>query len=55
MDEWGFILTDDHFRTDLAGVYAVGDVRSKEMRQIINAAGEGATAAFMIEKDLKDY
>jgi thioredoxin reductase (NADPH) len=55
MDEWDFIITDDHFRTNIPGVYAVGDVRSKEMRQIINAAGEGATAAYMVEKTLKDY
>jgi thioredoxin reductase (NADPH) len=43
-DNSGFLVTDNEMCTNLAGVYAAGDIRSKRSRQIINAAGEGATA-----------
>jgi thioredoxin reductase (NADPH) len=40
-------------RTSVEGIYAVGDVRSKLLRQIVTAAGEGATAVFAVEKYLE--
>ncbi len=43
-DEYGFIITDTEMKTNLPGVFAAGDIRSKSFRQIVNAAGEGATA-----------
>ena len=49
VDEWGFIVTDTEMRTRLPGVFAAGDIRSKSFRQIINAAGEGATAELSAE------
>ncbi len=45
MDESGFILTDENMETNVKGVYAVGDVRSKNLRQIVTAVAEGAIAA----------
>ncbi|MBC8208921.1 MAG: thioredoxin-disulfide reductase [Desulfobulbaceae bacterium] len=48
-DEYGFIPTDGEMRTAVPGVMAAGDIRSKEVRQIINAAGEGATAVLSAE------
>ncbi len=51
-DEKGYLRTDDRMRTSVEGIYAVGDVRSKLLRQIVTAAGEGATAAFAVEKYL---
>jgi thioredoxin reductase (NADPH) len=48
-DEGGFIPTDLETRTTVPGVMAAGDIRSKEVRQIINAAGEGATAVLAAE------
>ena len=48
-DERGFIITDCEMRTELPGVFAAGDVRAKACRQIITAAGDGATAAYMAE------
>ena len=44
LDERGFIFTDENCRTDLPGIFAVGDVRVKQMRQISTAVGDGANA-----------
>jgi thioredoxin reductase (NADPH) len=51
-DDEGFIPTDLETRTAVVGVMAAGDIRSKEVRQIINAAGEGATAVLAAEQYL---
>jgi len=48
-DQYGFIVTDTEMRTNLAGVFAAGDIRSKNFRQVVNAAGEGATAELSAE------
>ena len=40
----GFVVTDDEMRTNIPGVMAAGDIRSKTVRQIVNAAGEAAVA-----------
>ncbi len=48
-DEFGFVITDDEMQTKMPGVMAAGDIRSKRVRQIINAAGEGAVAAIAAE------
>lgn len=44
-DPKGFVITDTEMRTSLPGIYAAGDIRSKLCRQVITAAGDGATAA----------
>lgn len=51
-DGGGFIPTDLETRTAVTGVMAAGDIRSKEVRQVINAAGEGATAVLAAEQYL---
>jgi thioredoxin reductase (NADPH) len=45
-DERGYVVTDAEMAASVRGYWAAGDVRSKAMRQIVNACGEGATAAF---------
>ncbi len=45
-DEKGYIICDDDMRSSAEGIFACGDVRKKGLRQIVTAAGEGATAAF---------
>ncbi len=45
LDKDGFIITDTEMLTNLPGVFAAGDVRSKLCRQVTTAVGDGATAA----------
>ena len=45
VDARGFVLTDCEMRTNLPGVFAAGDIRSKLCRQVARAVGDGATAA----------
>ena len=50
--EHGYIAADESTRTSLPGVFAVGDVRTKALRQIITAASDGANAAHFAEEYL---
>ena len=50
MDERGFIITDEDMLTNIPGVFAAGDVRSKRVRQIATAVGDGAIAGIMAER-----
>jgi thioredoxin reductase (NADPH) len=50
--ENGYIVTDEEMRTNIAGVYAAGDVRKKTLRQLVTSAAEGAVAAVQCEKYL---
>ncbi|MGT2960726.1 thioredoxin-disulfide reductase [Streptococcus caballi] len=43
-DDAGWVLTDDKMQTSLSGIFAVGDVRQKDLRQITTAVGDGAIA-----------
>ena len=49
----GYILVDEDMKTSLDNVYAIGDVRSKKIRQIVTAVNDGAIAALAIEKEMK--
>ena len=48
----GYILADESTRTNIPGVYAVGDVRTKALRQILTAAADGANAVHAAEEYL---
>ena len=54
LDTNGFIVTNSDFQTNLAGVFAAGDVRSGATMQIASAVGEGASAALAIRHYLDD-
>ncbi|MGT2934373.1 thioredoxin-disulfide reductase [Streptococcus castoreus] len=43
-DQDGWIVTDDQMRTSIPGIFAIGDVRQKDLRQITTAVGDGAIA-----------
>lgn len=52
LDEAGYIVAGESTKTNLSGVYAVGDVRTKAVRQIVTATADGAVAAHEIEEYL---
>lgn len=54
MDARGYIITDESMRTSREGVFAVGDVRSKELRQVSTAVGDGATGGVAAERYLAE-
>ena len=57
LNEQGWIPTNEHMETKVPGVFALGDVREKDLRQIANAVGEGSVAgqaAYNYYQDLKD-
>ncbi len=49
LDSAGYILADESTQTSLPGVYAVGDVRRKPLRQVVTAVADGAVAVHMAE------
>ena len=54
LDPGGYILAGENTETNIPGVYAVGDVRTKALRQIITAAADGANAAHFAEEYLTE-
>ena len=54
MDKSGYIPVNDRMETNLEGVYAVGDNRVKYLRQVVSAAGDGATAAVAAERYIEE-
>ena len=54
LDEGGYIVADESTRTGIDGVYAVGDVRTKPLRQVVTAVGDGAVAVHFAEEYLAD-
>lgn len=53
-DSNGRLMTDEHYQCAQPGLYAIGDVRSKEVFQIANAVGEGAAVVHAIQQYLKE-
>ena len=52
LDPHGYIIADESTRTNIEGVFAVGDVRTKALRQIVTAAADGANASHYVEEYL---
>ncbi|KLU63410.1 thioredoxin reductase [Peptococcaceae bacterium CEB3] len=52
LNEWGYVEADDEMRTDVPGVFVAGDIRSKTVRQVATAVGDGAVAAVNAERYL---
>lgn len=53
LDDNGYIIADETGKTSAAGFFAAGDVRTKELRQIITAVADGANAATSAEKYIR--
>ena len=52
VDSAGYIIADESTRTNIPGVFAVGDVRTKALRQVVTAVADGATAVHYAEEYL---
>jgi thioredoxin reductase (NADPH) len=53
LDEWGYVKTGEDMQTNIPGVYAVGDIRSKRYRQITTAVSDGTIASMAAAKELE--
>ena len=49
VDERGYVLTDEKMATNLPGIFAVGDVRQKPLRQVTTAVGDGGVVITAVE------
>ena len=54
LDASGYIIADESTKTNIAGIYAIGDVRTKKLRQIVTAVADGAMAAHEAEEYLAE-
>ncbi len=54
LDRDGYVVADETTTTNLPGVYAVGDVRTKPLRQVVTAVSDGAVAVHMAEQYLAE-
>ncbi|MDH4223065.1 MAG: thioredoxin-disulfide reductase [candidate division Zixibacteria bacterium] len=54
MDESGYIIANNKTQISIPGVFAAGDVRQKDLRQIVTATSDGAIAAVMAQKYLEE-
>ena len=52
IDAYGYIIADESTKTNIDGVYAVGDVRTKALRQVVTAVADGAVAVHFAEEYL---
>ena len=55
IDEYGYIIADETTKTNIEGVYAIGDVRTKPLRQVVTAVGDGATAVHFAEEYIANF
>ena len=54
LDSAGYIRADESTRTNIPGVFAVGDVRTKALRQVVTAVADGAVAVHYAEEYLAE-
>ena len=54
LDDHGYVVTHDYLETSVPGVYAAGDLRVKNLRQVVTAVSDGAVAATSIERYAAD-
>ena len=55
LDKGGYIVADESTRTNIPGVFAVGDVRTKVLRQVVTAVSDGAMASHYIDEYLAEW
>ncbi|RII33138.1 thioredoxin-disulfide reductase [Clostridium chromiireducens] len=52
LDKNGYIIADESCKTNVEGIFAIGDIRTKEVRQVLTAAADGAVSIYGAEKYL---
>ena len=55
LDASGYVIAGEDTRTSIPGVFAVGDLRTKTLRQVITAAADGAVASHYVEEYLAEH
>ena len=55
LDTQGFVVTDEYMHTNIPGIFAAGDIRSKVLRQVVTATSDGAIAAWSAEKWIAEH
>lgn len=55
LDDSGYVISGEDCRTNIPGVFAVGDVRTKQVRQVVTAVADGAVAVHMAEEYLAEH
>lgn len=55
LDEAGYVIADESTRTNIPGVFAIGDVRTKVLRQVVTAVADGAVASYYAEEYLTEH
>ncbi|MBR3817816.1 MAG: thioredoxin-disulfide reductase [Clostridia bacterium] len=55
LDDNNYIIADETVKTNVGGVYAVGDVRTKELRQVVTAVADGAVAVHHAEEYIANF
>lgn len=55
LDSRGYVVADEDTKTNVEGVYAVGDVRTKALRQVVTAVADGAVAVHFAQEYLSDF
>ena len=53
LDDYGYVVTHGYLETSVPGVYAAGDLRAKNLRQVVTATADGAIAAVELERYVK--
>ncbi|ALB46114.1 thioredoxin reductase [Clostridium sp. MF28] len=55
LDKSGYIIADESCKTNVDGIFAIGDIRAKEVRQVLTAAADGAVSIYGAEKYLINH
>lgn len=54
LDPTGYLIADETCRTNVPGIFAAGDVRTKQLRQVVSAAADGANAVYSVQRYLEE-
>ena len=55
LDKNGFVITNELMETSVPGIFAIGDTRKKDVRQVITALGDASVAAVMVDRYLRNF